>query len=108
MIVVFNDKEILNRLDRVESLLKQVLENQKKELEEEEKIEAEEEETKKELEESEFNLEFKNVEDWRKYIWENCAYKVERTEGAEVDFFCKKKNGPCKFDGCPLNYKIEK
>jgi len=68
-------------------------------------IESEEKKELEELDESGINLEFNNPEDWRKYIWENCPFKKEKSEGGEIDFFCKKQDSPCRFEGCPLNKK---
>ena len=92
------NEDIMKELKKVEEKLDKI-EHKETELEAEEKKEM------KEIEESTINLEFPNIEDWRKYIWSDCEFKEERSEGDEVDFFCKKQNGPCKFDGCPLNYK---
>jgi hypothetical protein len=94
------NEDIMKKLDRIELVLQNIASA-------EEKIEQEEEKELSELDE-ELNLEFNNMEDWRKYIWEGCPFKVEKSTSTEVDFFCKKKNDPCRFEGCPLNLKMEK
>lgn len=88
------NEEIMAKLDRIEKLVQDVSKEEETEL--------------KELDESNLNLEFNNAEDWRKYIWESCPFKKERSEGDEIDFFCKKQDAPCRFEGCPLNRKLDK
>ena len=85
------NEDIMAKLDQIEKLVQKVSKEEEKEL--------------KELDET-VNLEFNNIEDWRKYIWESCPFKQEKSEGEEIDFFCKKQNKPCKFEGCPLNKKM--
>ncbi|MBU2561933.1 MAG: hypothetical protein KKD17_06570 [Nanoarchaeota archaeon] len=101
-----SNEDIMKKLDRMEELIKKIYEQEETEIAEEKKIEQQEDRELKELDET-VNLEFNNIEDWRKYIWDSCPFKVEKTEGGELDFFCKKQNGPCKFEGCPLNKKID-
>jgi len=86
------NEQLMEKLDKIESMLSTISKEEEKEL--------------KELDET-VNLEFNNIEDWRKYIWDSCPFKKEKSEGEEMDFFCKKQDAPCKFDGCPLNKKIE-
>ena len=86
------NEELMDKLDKIESLLQTISKEEEKEL--------------KELDET-INLEFDNPEDWRKYIWEACPFKKEKAEGEEIDFICKKHNDPCRFEGCPLNKKID-
>ncbi len=87
------NEDLLKRLDRIEAMLKTLTSEEEREL--------------KELDET-INLEFNNPEDWRRYIWENCPFKAEKSEGSEVDFYCKKKGGVCRFEGCPINVKVGK
>ena len=93
--------DIMKKLNQMEQLLLKMSA-------EEEKIEADEEKELEEIEGSELNLEFPSIDDWRMYIWENCPFKKERQQKGEIDFFCKKQNGPCRFEGCPLNCKMGK
>lgn len=102
------NEDIMRKLEKIESMLSTITKEEEETLSEEKKIEQAEETELKELSESDINLEFANIEDWRKYIWEICMFRVEKSEGNEVDFFCRKQNGPCRFDGCPLNYKLGK
>jgi hypothetical protein len=95
-----SNEDIMEKLEKIESMLQTVAGEEKK-------IEAEEEKELKELDESGIKLEYHNPEDWRKYIWENCEHKEERSEGDEVDFWCKKQDAPCRFEGCPLNVRGE-
>ncbi len=74
---------------------------------EEKKIETEEKKELKTLSTSNINLEYPNIEDWKKYIWESCEHKEERSQGDEIDFWCKKQDAACRFDGCPLNIKTQ-
>lgn len=101
-------KKVEAKLDTIQSEEDKIEKEEEETLQAEKKIEAEESKELEEIEDSNINLEFENMEDWRQYIWADCEYKEEKTEGDEVDFFCKKKNGPCRFDGCPLNYKDKK
>ena len=100
--------DLMKKLDHIEELLLKMSSEEEMELSETKKIEEEEEQELKEIEDSDINLEFKNIEDWRQYIWENCPFKKESAKKGEVDFFCKKQNTPCRFDGCPLNVKMQK
>ncbi|MBW2972746.1 hypothetical protein KY359_06960 [Candidatus Woesearchaeota archaeon] len=86
------NEDLMAKLDKIESMLSTITKEEEQEL--------------KELDET-INLEFNNAEDWRKYIWESCPFKTEKTEGEEIDFFCKKQNAACRFEGCPLNVKME-
>jgi hypothetical protein len=101
------NQEIMDKLDRIEQLILKVSQQEDEELAEEKKIAEDEERELKELDET-VNLEFSNAEDWRMYIWEGCPFKKEVSKKTEVDFFCKKLNAPCRFEGCPLNYKVPK
>ncbi len=87
------NEELMEKLDRIESMLSTITKEEEKEL--------------NELDESGINLEFSDPEEWRKYIWESCPFKKERSGGEEIDFFCKKQDKPCRFEGCPLNKKLE-
>ncbi|MBN1544527.1 hypothetical protein JW898_03635 [Candidatus Woesearchaeota archaeon] len=102
-----SNEDIMKKLDTIESLLNKIIEQEETELAEERKIEEEEQRELKELDAT-VNLEFNNPEDWRRYIWDGCSFKEKRSERSEIDFFCKKQNSPCRFEGCPLNMKIEK
>ena len=95
-----SNEELMEKLNRIELMIQTVSK-------EEQKIESEEEKALKELKKSGINLEFNNPEDWRKYIWEGCPFKKEKLEGEEIDFFCKKQDNTCKFEGCPLNKKLK-
>jgi hypothetical protein len=103
---VTND-DIMRKLDKIEAMLNNISKQEDQELAEEKKIEEDEEKELSEISESAINLEFANIEDWRRYIWDTCPFRKEQSKKGEVDFFCKKQNAPCRFDGCPLNYKME-
>jgi hypothetical protein len=92
-IMPVTNQDIMDKLDRIEQLLLKVSKEEEQELEE--------------LDET-INLEFSNAEDWRMYIWDGCPFKKEVSAKTEIDFFCKKLNAPCRFEGCPLNYKVPK
>jgi hypothetical protein len=93
-----SNEEIMRKLDKIESMLTKVLE------EEDVVIENEEKELKT-IRDSNLNLEFTSIENWREYIWNDCEFKVEKVNGDEVDFWCKKTKSWCRFEGCPLNQK---
>lgn len=92
------NEEIMEKLDKIETLLVKMAGQQ-------EKIEKEEEKELSELDET-VGLEFPNVEDWRKEMWENCPHKEERSADDEVDFWCKAQDKACRFEGCPENKKV--
>ena len=98
-----SEKEIMDKLESIEKKVDYIEELEEKQLEEEDKIEKEEEAELKELAEANVKLQFDTVEEWQRYIWQDCVHKKEVKESAEVDFFCEKRKGPCKFEGCPLN-----
>jgi hypothetical protein len=93
-----SNEDLMEKLNKIDSMLQNISTEEKK-------IESEEEKELKELDET-VNLEFDNPEDWRKYIWETCPFKQEKSEGEEIDFFCKKSNSACRFEKCPLNKKL--
>jgi len=101
------NQDIMDKLNHIEQLIVKVSQQEDEELVEEKKIEADEERELKELDET-VNLEFNNPEDWRRYIWDTCPFKKEQSKKGEIDFFCKKQNGACRFEGCPINLKFEK
>lgn len=51
------------------------------------------------------NIEFTSVQDWQRYIWDNCQFKQERTDGSVVEFYCTRRKGRCRYEGCPENIK---
>jgi cell division protein FtsB len=102
-----SNQDIMKKLDRIEQLILKVSSEEEEELKGQKKIEEEEERELEELDET-VNLEFSNAEDWRQYIWEGCPFKKQVSKKGEIDFFCKKLNSACRFEGCPLNMKWEK
>lgn len=93
-----SNEELMRKLEKIESMLTKVLE------EEDVVIENEEKELKT-IQDSNLNMEFPNIEGWREYIWNGCKHKVEKQNGDEIDFWCNKRKGWCRFEGCPLNLK---
>ncbi|MBU0532538.1 hypothetical protein KKB44_03525, partial [Candidatus Micrarchaeota archaeon] len=85
-------------LNKIESMLQEMFS-------EEQKIESEEESELKTIRDSNLVLEYSSPDEWRKYIWEDCQYKEEKSEGSEIDFWCRKQKSPCRFEGCPLNHR---
>lgn len=86
-----SNEQIMKKLDKIESMIS--------------KLSKEEEEELKTIEESNINLAYANIDDWRTAVWEGCKYKEEQVNGDEIDFFCRKNNARCQFEGCPLNVK---
>ncbi|HII71369.1 TPA: hypothetical protein HA265_01285 [Candidatus Woesearchaeota archaeon] len=99
-----SEKEIMDKLKDIEKRVAHIEEMEEEQLDEEKKIESEEEKELSELKEATRKVQFTDIADWQRYIWEGCKYKKEVKESSEVDFFCEKNKGPCRFEGCPLNY----
>ncbi|MBW2964865.1 hypothetical protein KY363_05405 [Candidatus Woesearchaeota archaeon] len=99
------NEEIMEKLNRIEAMLSMITKEEEEELKEEKIIEQEEEKELKAISDSNINLEYPNIEDWRKYIWEGCEHKEERSESGEIEFWCRKQDKICRFEGCPLNIK---
>ena len=113
--------DIDKRLKRIEKLLSTTIPQLKKGEElllkeaksirkEEKKIEAKEEQ----LEKTESALleqlgervphRFKDIIEWKTFIWDGCRYKKTVEKAKTIDYFCTKLNAPCRFDPCPLNH----
>ncbi len=99
-----SEKEIMDKLDEIEKKVEHIEQMEKKQLNEESEIESEEKTELSELKDATRKLQFTNIADWQKNIWQTCPYKKEVKESSEVDFYCEKRQGPCKFEGCPENY----
>jgi hypothetical protein len=46
---------------------------------------------------------FTDIEQWKKYIWDNCPHKKERMKDREIEFYCDILKGACEFADCPRN-----
>lgn len=93
-----SNEDIMKKLERIESMLSKMME-------EENALLTDEEKALKTLQESNLNLEFTDVNDWRQYIWTDCEHKMKKVKGEEIDFWCQKTNDWCRFEDCPLNKK---
>ncbi|MFC1722876.1 hypothetical protein ACFL0V_01950 [Nanoarchaeota archaeon] len=98
-----SEKEIMDKLDEIEKKVDHIEELEKAQMTETQKIEKEEETALDELKEATKKVQFTDIAEWQKYIWEGCEFKKEVKESSEVDFYCEKRKGACRFDGCPLN-----
>lgn len=51
------------------------------------------------------SLQFKHVEEWKLYIWNDCEYKTTIEKENLIEHGCTKTNAPCHFVDCPKNIK---
>jgi len=48
---------------------------------------------------------FKDIEEWKEHIWDECQHKITKYNKKEVDYFCGVLKDDCNFEHCPLNIK---
>ncbi len=47
---------------------------------------------------------FSDIIDWKNLVWDRCKFKKTKEEAKTFDYYCKKLDGPCRFETCPLNH----
>jgi hypothetical protein len=98
--VAFELDDIKRELKRIEENLKKIMEDEAIIKNETRALLAEEDRVESKL----TKMKFSDITSWRGAIWENCSYKEAKAGDVAISYFCKKLNGPCRFEDCPLNH----
>jgi hypothetical protein len=96
------NEQIYKKLERIDKVLAVLNREEIAVLKAEKKIKMEEGALLKILNKN-ISLQFDNIIDWKRYIWDNCPYRKSHEKGKEIDFFCKKTSNKCRYADCFRN-----
>jgi hypothetical protein len=101
-IMAVTNEDIMKRLDKIEKLLRTVEKEEVRQLRYESTIKMEEGQLKTILNKK-VNVQFDNITDWKRYIWDNCELRKSHSQDKKIDFYCMKTGNLCRFMDCFRN-----
>jgi len=96
------NQDIYKKLEQIEKSINILAQEESEQLVEEKRIKFEEGKVMGILNKK-VALQFDNIIDWKRFVWDSCPYRKTHEKEKMVDFICKKTSNKCRFQDCFRN-----